>query len=257
MTKLASRYTFAASLAAAACLVPMEAFAAGPEACGNIELTAIGECHFEFEGGCTAQCEPVRFVAACDGQCNASIDASCDAECRAECAADCQVNPGAFDCRASCTADCQANAEAQCGTDQDCRAYFEADCSATCEAECEVVPPSAECEAQCSACCSGSCEVDANFECSLDCQAEMQGGCELDCTQPEGALFCDGQYIAVADLPACLEYLATNFEVNAYAEGSAEASVTCAAAPGNDGESAILIAMAGIGIVAVRRRRRR
>ena len=34
---------------------------AGENACGGIELWDIGECHFEFDGGCQASCEPVSF----------------------------------------------------------------------------------------------------------------------------------------------------------------------------------------------------
>jgi MYXO-CTERM domain-containing protein len=55
------------------------------------------------------------------------------------------------------------------------------------------------------------------------CKADMQGGCEAECERPEGALFCDGQYIdhggnldeCVAALQALLD-----IEVEGYAEGS-------------------------------------
>jgi uncharacterized protein (TIGR03382 family) len=247
--------------ALAALLVSSSAFAQATDAepCGGIELTAISECHFELDGGCEAKCEPLSFVAACDGQCDLDVQASCDTSCTASCEADCQADPGRFDCRAACTSDCQANARARCdSTDSECIAYFEAECSASCEAECDVVAPSASCEAQCQSCCTGSCDVDANFECQLDCTAELQGGCEYDCRQPEGALFCDGQYIAVQDLPACLQYLYENFEINVEAEASAEANISCAAAPNGftDG-SALYMMMAGLGLAAARLRRRR
>ena len=75
MNRLASSLSVA--IIGCALFAPTTAFAAGPEACGGIELSAIGECHFEFDGGCSAKCEPLRFQAACDGQCNASLDASC------------------------------------------------------------------------------------------------------------------------------------------------------------------------------------
>lgn len=247
------------SVVLAATLFSSGAFAQATDAdpCGGIELTAIGECHFEFDGGCEAKCEPLNFVAACDGQCNLSIEASCDASCSGQCVADCEADPGRFDCRASCTADCQANAQARCGTDSECNSYFQAECSSSCEAECDVVAPSASCEAQCQGCCTGSCDVDANFDCELDCTAELSGGCAVDCRQPEGALFCDGQYVAVQDLPACLQYLYENFEISLEAEASAEATITCSVGnPALTDGSALYGMLAGLGLAFARRRRR-
>jgi hypothetical protein len=248
---------FAAAIASFA-LAPT-AFAAGPEACGNISLSSISECHFEFEGGCKAKCEPLSFVAACDGQCNASIDASCDTSCQGSCQAACEVEPAQFDCRASCYGDCSANIAVLCDPgDDECISYCEADCSASCETECEFVAPSASCDAQCNACCTGSCDVDANFECSLDCSASLDGGCEVDCDAPAGALFCDGQYIAVQDLPECVAYLVENFSVNLSLEASASASVNgamCSFGDGRSGDGGIALLMAGLGLAFWRRRR--
>ena len=78
-------FFYAAS--ALAIFAPAQALAADADACGNIELVAVGECHFEFSGGCKASCEPVSFVAACDGACNADLDASCTASCATDCRA--------------------------------------------------------------------------------------------------------------------------------------------------------------------------
>lgn len=218
---------FAAATFATAMMLPATALAAeGADACGGIELKSINECHFEFDGGCKAKCEPIRFTAACDGQCNASIDASCDSSCSGSCNAACEADPGSFDCRSECVSECNANIALLCEPDDaECIQYCQADCSTSCEAECNVVAPSASCDAQCNACCGASCDVDANFDCALDCSAEMTGGCELDCDAPEGALFCDGQYIAVQDLPACVSYLAQNFSIDLEVQASANASL--------------------------------
>lgn len=246
-----------ATFAAVTAILP-SAFAAGPEACGGIELTSIGECHFEFEGGCKAKCEPLRFIAACDGQCNASIDASCDTSCSAECNAACEVDPGQFDCRSSCYGDCTANIAVLCDPDDsECISYCEADCSASCETECDVVLPSASCDAQCNACCGGSCEVDANFECSLSCAAELEGGCEVDCDSPSGALFCDGQYLAVVDMPGCLQYLAENFSISLDVEASAtlDASMCSYNGPSKGWGGAASLMLLGLGYTFYRRRR--
>jgi hypothetical protein len=37
---------------------------AGIEPCGGIEVSASAQCEVLVEGGCVAQCEPIRFLAA-------------------------------------------------------------------------------------------------------------------------------------------------------------------------------------------------
>ncbi len=251
----------AAPVFALATLASTTAFAQATDPCGGIQFEAIGECHFEFDGGCEAKCEPLAFTAACDGRCDLDVTSECSGTCGAECVAACDADPGRFDCRASCTADCQADAQARCGTDSECVSYFQAECSSSCEAECDVVPPSADCEAQCQGCCSGSCTVDANFDCQLDCTADLQGGCEVDCREPTGALFCDGKYLPVVDLPACIDYLLTNYEISVdfQASASGQANLACSVTePGalTDG-SAIYGGLLGLGLVFARSRRRR
>ncbi|MEM1029542.1 MAG: hypothetical protein AAF928_06450 [Myxococcota bacterium] len=234
------------------------AFAQASDPCGGIEFESISDCRFEFDGGCEAKCEPIAFSAACNARCDLDINAACSSNCGASCVAACEADPPRFDCRASCTADCQADASARCGTDSECVAYFEGECSASCESECAAVPPEADCEAQCQGCCGGSCTVEANFDCELGCTADLQGGCEIDCREPSGALFCDGKYLPVVDLPACIDYLLTNYEVQVDVEASAEASLSCSAVqPGvfTDG-SAIYGGLLGLGLVFARRRRR-
>ncbi|MBW2529242.1 MAG: hypothetical protein JRI23_34015 [Deltaproteobacteria bacterium] len=247
-----------AASAVVAALAPATASAAGPEACGGIDFWAVSECHFEFDGGCESQCEPLSFSAACDGQCNLDIEGSCTASCEASCSSECEYNPAQFSCEASCTADCSAHATAHCGTDSSCASYFEANCQAQCEGECSLVPPSASCEARCEASCAGSCDLRANAECEVECTAELEGGCEVDCQQPEGALFCDGQYVPVQDLPTCVEYLVDNFSVELEAEAHAEMTLSCATArPGRDDlDAALWLAGLALGAVAIRRRRR-
>lgn len=248
----------AASLLCAT-LIPASAFATtGPEACGGIDFWAVSECHFEFEGGCEASCEPLSFSAACDGQCSIAIDGGCTASCNAECVAECEYNPAQFSCEASCSSDCYAAASAHCGSDSGCYSYFEASCSAQCQAECSYVPASASCQSRCDASCSASCDLEANAECEIECTSSLEGGCLLDCQQPEGALFCDGQYIPVQDLPACLQYLWENFEIGVEAEASAELTMSCAVAdPGPAGGAGAALWLAGLALGAVALRRRR
>ena len=82
-------------------------------ACQGIALTSDSTCEVQVAGGCTAQCEPISFRAACsaelwatcDGGCTGSVTASCMASCDVSaCEATCTVDPGSFDCHADCDA---------------------------------------------------------------------------------------------------------------------------------------------------------
>lgn len=258
-----------AALAAALLLAPAPS-QAQLDACGDIYVEADAMCEILVEGGCTAMCEPLSFQASCaadlyvecDGMCTATVDASCMASCDiGACEARCTADPGSFDCRAECTLTAEARCDAQCagmasGSEAhgQCIASCEATFAAECEASCEVTPPSAECMARCEASCEGSCTAEANVDCQVECQsggyaectAELMGGCTAQCTEPDGALFCDGQYVDHGgNLDACIEALrsALNIEVDASArgssmctggmcsaEGEAEASASCAVA---------------------------
>jgi MYXO-CTERM domain-containing protein len=259
MIALARTHVLGVGIAAAALVatvaMPTTAFA-GLAACGDIHVEANAQCEVLVEGGCEAQCEPVRLEAACsaelyancEGQCTAEASLECRGSCEGNCVADCDVQPAQFDCRASCNADCQGECSASCSSnDSECRAACEGTCSASCDGRCEATPPSASCEAKCEASCEGSCEGAANVDCQVDCQAggfamceaDLQGGCEAQCRQPEGALFCDGQYIDHGgNLDACVAALKAQFdiEVEGYAngqcangscEGEAGGSVSC------------------------------
>ncbi len=237
---------------------------AAPNPCGGIELTAISSCRIETSGGCKAKCEPLSLVAACDGQCNLSTETKCTGSCQADCETKCNVDPPKFNCTASCATDCRARIAVQCKGDKDeteCRSYCDAMCDSDCDAQCNAVAPQADCKAKCEGSCSGSCETDANFSCTYTkCSVDLQGGCQVACDAPDGALFCDGQYLAVSDLPACIEYLATNFKVTVDVKASASASastnnVSCAI---TDGPAAPLGWLAALGAaVAARVRSRR
>jgi len=224
------------------------------DSCGNVELSANANCEMRVSGGCTASCEPVNFrvqcaadlYVGCNGMCNAQVDAQCTADCQGGCEAECQVDPAKFDCAASCRADCGATCQGSCAGQADsarCESSCEATCGGECDARCDVTPPSADCQAQCQACCTGSCDAEANMDCQINCQADgfvncetqLQGGCQTACERPDGALFCDGQYVDVGEqLDACVAQLQSLLEIKvtgyAYADGSCEGTSCSASA---------------------------
>jgi hypothetical protein len=264
---------------------------AGIEACNNINIRAEAECKLETSGGCTAQCEPTRFEAACagkltascDGQCTASADIECKGSCQSSCNTLCEINPGSFDCEGNCSASCDADCNARCSASAGdesasgaCKTSCSANCSAKCDAQCSGTPPSATCEGKCEASCEGSCRGKASAQCQIDCharleggcKAELQGGCKARCEKPEGALFCDGQYVDTGDrLKECVDALKAvfNIEVQGSASlgcsgnecsGEAEGSVSCAASPRSAPVLPQLALLAMIGATIARKARR-
>ena len=245
--------------------------------CGNIDISASASCQMELSGGCTVNCTPINFEAQCyancDGSCNASFDAGCTGTCKGSCTADCQASPGSFDCEASCEGDCQASCSGQC-SGSDCDAKCAASCKGDCQAHCSATPPSASCDAKCQASCEGECHAEANFNCQFSCQgdcyASLTGGCEADCTSPNGALFCDGQYVdAGNNLECCLSALSAYLTVDVQANGSAACSggsctaqgtascnASIAPSPTREGLPYFMggLALAGLGIARRRRR---
>lgn len=264
---------------------------AGIESCGNIDVEAEAECEVVAEGGCTAQCEPINFTAACSAELYADCSGDCELElpecevqCRGTCEAECNdLEPGEFDCEGSCKGSCEADCSGNCeaaDNKAECEASCKATCSGECSGSCEGTPPSADCEAKCQGSCSGSCTGRANLECQTVCQASgygqcksrLEGGCKTECKEPEGALFCDGQYVDHGNnLEECVDalnaYLEAHVETSASSSGScsgnscsgeaeASAKATCAMsrAPASTSGGALLLAF-GLLVGAAARRR--
>lgn len=239
----------------------------GAEACNNIELLSTGQCEFELSGGCQADCTPLNFVAACDGQCTVAAAVDCTGGCQASCEADCNVSPPAFDCETNCTGTCGASCMASC-SDSACQAECHASCDRRCSIDCAATPPTADCTARCSASCGASCKVQANVDCNVTCSADLEGGCKVQCEDPKGALFCDGQYVNVTgsfdDCVAYLESKGLGFTATGGCVGSScsgSVAVGCSAAPAvgavdtRAGVGAIAGLMLGLGLFVSRRRR--
>ncbi|MBX3229133.1 MAG: hypothetical protein KIT84_02270 [Labilithrix sp.] len=274
-------------------LAPRDA-RAGIAACNDIDVRASARCEVVTSGGCTAQCEPARFEAACnaqltaqcDGECSASVDATCTAACEGTCTGQCTADPGSLDCQGSCEGSCNADCDAECQGQASsntasgaCKAKCSASCNAKCTASCTGTEPNASCDAKCRASCQGSCRAKANARCQIDCQsrldadckARLEGGCRGRCERPEGALFCDGQYVDTGDnLQRCIDALRAqlNIQVSGSASSScsgnqctaeAEGTASCAASPNTAPVTPAFAVLGLVGLTVARsiRRRRR
>lgn len=241
-------FAIAAALAAPLFAPPAHA---GVDACGNIDVEANAQCKVYVKEECKAKCTPVSFTAACHaelqascaGGCTATLP-SCQATCEGTCSGECTADPGNFDCEGSCKADCGATCQGKCASNAnstECEASCKATCSGECSGKCTGTPPSAECSAKCQASCQGSCSGQAHMDCQIDCQAKgmaecqtnLQGGCEVQCDDPEGALFCNGNYIDHnGNLQECIAaldaFLKAHVDASASYSGSCEGN-TCTA----------------------------
>jgi hypothetical protein len=281
--------TFAAALFALPLLIASPAHA-GIEACGNIDVDASATCTAEVKD-CSVTCSPVSVEAACaaqldvqcQGMCPKVPHVDCSASCQGSCEADCNVKPAEFDCSASCKGDATAKCNSQCSSngDQDkCNAICKAHFSADCDASCTGMPGSADCTAKCQGKCEGSCTAQTTLECELtcqgdldvDCQAKVKGGCEADCADPNGAIFCDGQYIDHdGKVDACIQALKDKLDITVTASGTSscgnsscqaegQASASCAFSPLTARGSNLaggLALFAALGAVCMRRRKSR
>jgi hypothetical protein len=213
-------------LVAAAAVVMTVAFAplaraadGGSTPCGNFDFTSGISCKIEVSGGCTANCSPLRFEAACTGMCTATSDTTCVNNCGTTCVAMC--NPAALDCFAGCHGECDQptiDACKQKHPTDDCATTAKAQCDVHCKDSCQIPPNS--CAEHCNKCCTGSCTTQVNFDCDFSCFADVQGGCNVQCQKPEGAIFCNGQFVHASDVTACIAYLATQgIKVDVSAQG--------------------------------------
>ena len=271
---------------AAASLVPAVA-RAGLADCGNVDVSADATC--TVKTSCSVECTPVSFNAACAGKLEASCESQCNlptvncsASCESDCAANCTAKQGSFSCEGDCRGTCEGTCAGKCtaAADQaECTAQCQATCGGECQASCQAEPATVDCTGQCQASCQGSCKADLNMDCQTQCQANgfgsckanLQGGCTAQCESPDGAVFCDGQFVdngghAQQCVDALKAYLASHVVATASGSSSCDngtcqaqgkASVSCQFAPasgGFGGEGAVL---AGLALAAgvVRRRR--
>jgi hypothetical protein len=234
-------FAIAAALAAPLFAPPAHA---GIDACGNINVEASAKCEAKVGAACTAQCTPVNFElachgelqASCEGECTATLP-SCQGSCEGDCNAECEIDPPSFQCEGSCKADCEGSCSGHCSaqTNQaECEGSCKATCSSECTAKCTGTPGSAECSGKCQASCQGSCSAEAHMDCQIrcqsrgyaQCQSRLQGGCTAQCSQPEGALFCDSNYVDhggnLAECKAAIDAF-----IKAHIQASASGNANC------------------------------
>jgi hypothetical protein len=176
--------------------------------------------------------------------------------------------PAAIDCEGDCTSNCDDGCMTVC-SDTACQDDCRNDCTNRCQVSCSVKPPS--CTASCQESCNASCTVQANINCHEMCTVSLQGGCNTQCEQPQGALFCNGQYvdISASDFAACEAYLAsqglqvtTSTTCSAAGCTTTVGGLTCSASPALGavderlGAGAVAGLMMGLGLFVARRRRR-
>jgi hypothetical protein len=236
--------------------------------CGTFDFSSGISCSIQVSGGCTAQCTPIKFEAACSGHCTSTATQTCTDTCGTQCVAQC--DPQLLDCFSGCHTECDQPLIDQCmkshpGTD--CVNSAKAQCDIHCKDSCKV-PPS-NCQEHCTKCCSGSCTTQVNYDCDYSCMADVEGGCSVACSKPEGAIFCNGQYVNATSVEQCITYLATKglqVDVSARAQATCDLSgckgagtaTGCAASPGSNagfgGALAVIGLAAAAGVMRARRR---
>ncbi len=243
------RLSYSLVVVAVIALTAPNAHAVAVEACGNFDfdLSSGLNCQIQVEGGCTASCTPLKFEAACTGGCSLTADSMCTDSCGAQCVSTC--NPALLDCFAGCHSECDAPTQAICeenGTRDDCEEMAVAQCDIHCNESC-AVPPN-NCQEHCTRCCTGSCTTRVNFDCNLDCFASVEGGCEAACTEPNGGLFCNGQYVNAAEVEACIIALASEgVEVDISARGTVTCDLSGCTGDGSTGCSFTAAGGGGVG----------
>lgn len=88
----------------------------------------------------------------------------------------------------------------------------------------------------------GSCTAEATIDCQLNCQTEqyveceeeMVETCETECETTGGAIFCDGQFLAVEDIDECAEELSAEIDIHVEVDIEVDAEVDVDIGGGDD-----------------------
>ena len=244
---------------------------AGIPECNGIRVEDAQACELRGSLDCEAGCRDVKFDMACSAALHVECSGECtldpERECTNPCADACkELCDQGYDiqCKHNCFNECQGVCGEKCA-DADDRDQCVASCEATCDGECDTrCKPLADqpCYKHCEECCEGSCTAHANMDCQIDCQASAYAGCETDLKgeceascDGDGAIFCDGRYIASgAQAAECAAALANRGLAEVDAQGDVSTSGGCSFTRSAATGVAPLLALTLLGL-GVRRRR--
>jgi len=249
-----------------------------PPECGKFDFDKNGlGCEVRVSAGCEADCTSLNFTAGCEGGCTLAGSAACIGPCGQNCTNQC--GPAPLDCEQGCHDECEQPFIQDCQakhSDRDCVGDAKASCTSYCTKKC-AANTDTSCSKVCETCCDGACTSQINMDCDISCYAKLEGGCKVQCQAPEGALFCNGQYVGATDVQSCINALITQglqIDVSARAEGQCTITLSgsscdgkgevnglgCSAAPGQESPlpaTGIVLGLAAFGISAARRRSRK
>jgi hypothetical protein len=114
------------------------------------------------------------------------------------------------------------------------------------------------------------CQIDCQSKGFVDCQSKLTGGCEGQCDEPNGALFCDSQFVDNnGNFEACKTaiegFIKSHVQVsasgtsncaNGTCEAQGQASCKCSRIAPTDATNAQAFTVAGLAAAAILARRR-
>jgi hypothetical protein len=287
-------FTSASALLFALSVLPNTAHAAALDQCGGIFLTSASQCEFRPVQDCTTSCATTSVEQACAQKtyttcstgCSVTDTTSCMQTHSTSCSMECDsiMSQSSHDvCVSECTNDCTTDAVSKNdfnGDMDECSKNCSHDCFSSCDS-CSTTDQSTTCTDKCMSIVQNECTEEVTRDCVLDCQTMNYTSCETDtvntcnttCTDKGGALFCDGQFVDASDIKACADQLHDEFsftiDLSAMVTVNGNGSVTttnsngtksttkCSFGPApRDSHGMILGALAALGIVVARRRRR-
>lgn len=269
--------------------VPNAAQAKALDQCGGVYLNADAKCEFKQIQECQTSCSTTsveqvcaqKTYTTCSQTCTDSASTSCKTTQSDSCSKECETistkssrEVCVSKCSDSCTESAVSNNHFN-GNRNKCQKNCSHDCNARCDSS-STSDQTTDCETKCLSVVENVCVEEVNRECVLGCQTDNFESCETatvetcntTCKDKGGALFCDGQFIGASNVQACADQLATEFSlavdvaVKAVVEttedciDSAESKCSFSPPKRSGGSAMALGALAALGVVLSRRRRR-
>jgi hypothetical protein len=102
-----------------------------------------------------------------------------------------------------------------------------------------------------------NCQISCQSSGYANCESQLTGGCQTACSAPQGALFCNGNWVNVSSLQQCEADLAATLNINVSGEASCSGNTCQAKATASCGQIApgdvppLSPALIGVGLAAV------